>query len=60
MVRIEFSRSTTLLLITFSPCPIMIGNNTPISITDHEPDPEFETTLRVLNVSTEPPQHPQG
>lgn len=46
-------------LITFSPCPIIIGNNTSISITNHEPDPELETTLRALNVSTEPPQHPR-
>ena len=34
-----------------SSCPIIIGNNSPISIQGHEPDPSFETTLRVLEVS---------
>ena len=42
-----------------SQCPVIIGNNVPISITDHEPDPEFETTLRVLDVSTQPFQRLQ-
>ncbi|KAL8797596.1 MAG: hypothetical protein Q9195_000413 [Heterodermia aff. obscurata] len=32
-------------------CPIIIGNNSPISTLGHEPDPNFETTLRVLEVS---------
>ena len=34
-----------------SQCPVIIGNNVPISITDHEPDPDFETMRRVLDVS---------
>ena len=29
----------------------MIGNNSPISTQGHEPDPSFETALRILEVS---------
>lgn len=40
----------SLLLTCCSFCPIIIGNDSPISIQDHEPDPGFETTLRILEV----------
>ena len=34
----------------YSKCPILIGNDTTISISSHEPDPSFDTVLRVLEV----------
>ena len=33
-----------------SQCPIMVGNDDPISIQDNEPDEKFDTSLRVLEV----------
>ena len=45
------TRKRLISLMCISPCPIIIGNNSPISIQGHEPDPNFETTLRVLEVS---------
>ncbi|KAL8642945.1 MAG: hypothetical protein Q9228_000434 [Teloschistes exilis] len=30
--------------------PIMIGNNSSVDTTNHEPDPEFDTSLRVLEI----------
>lgn len=33
-----------------SQCPIMIGNNGPVDTSGHEPDPKFDTSLRVLEV----------
>ena len=34
-----------------SMCPIFIGNNISIDTSNHEPPPEFDTSLRVLEVS---------
>ncbi|KAL8705541.1 MAG: hypothetical protein Q9201_001358 [Fulgogasparrea decipioides] len=31
-------------------CPIMIGNNGRVDTTDHEPDPTFDTSLRILEI----------
>ncbi|KZF18881.1 DNA repair protein Rad18 [Xylona heveae TC161] len=31
-------------------CPILIGNKQPIDTSAHEPDPDFDTTLRVLEI----------
>lgn len=33
-----------------SSCPILIGNDTRINTSNHEPDPDFDTILRVLEV----------
>ncbi|KAL9026519.1 MAG: hypothetical protein Q9196_004825 [Gyalolechia fulgens] len=35
------------------PCPIMIGNNDRVDTTNHEPDPQFDTSLRVLEIDNE-------
>ena len=34
-------------------CPVLIGNHSPIDTTGHEPDPQFETILRVLDIDNE-------
>ncbi|OBT64140.1 hypothetical protein VE03_06217 [Pseudogymnoascus sp. 23342-1-I1] len=34
-------------------CPIMIGNNQPIDLRGHEPDSQFDTVLRVLEIDNE-------
>ncbi|KAI9785860.1 MAG: Structural maintenance of chromosomes protein 6 [Peltula sp. TS41687] len=34
-------------------CPVLIGNNQPIDTSNHEPDPTFDTTLRVLEIDNE-------
>ncbi|OBT47986.1 hypothetical protein VE00_01649 [Pseudogymnoascus sp. WSF 3629] len=34
-------------------CPIMIGNNQPIDVRGHEPDSQFDTVLRVLEIDNE-------
>ena len=36
---------------TCSTCPIFIGNNNAIDTKDKEPDPSFDTALKVLQVS---------
>lgn len=35
----------------YSQCPIMIGNNAHVDTSNNEPDAEFDTSLRVLEVS---------
>ena len=34
-------------------CPIIIGNNHSIDTTDHEPDPQYETIMRVLEFDSD-------
>jgi len=34
-------------------CPIIIGNNQPINLSGHEPDEQFDTVLRVLEIDNE-------
>ncbi|KAI4091810.1 MAG: hypothetical protein LQ344_003914 [Seirophora lacunosa] len=34
-------------------CPIMIGNNGPVDTSGHEPDPKFDTSLRVLEIDND-------
>lgn len=34
-------------------CPIMIGNNDHVDTTNHEPDVQFDTSLRVLEIDSE-------
>ena len=38
---------------TKCPVPIYIGNNQPIDVSSHEPDPQFDTILRVLEIDNE-------
>ncbi|KAI9788704.1 MAG: Structural maintenance of chromosomes protein 6 [Candelina submexicana] len=33
--------------------PILIGNNQPLDTSQHEPDPRFETTMRVLQIEND-------
>ncbi|KAK0101479.1 Structural maintenance of chromosomes protein 6 [Cadophora gregata] len=34
-------------------CPVSIGNFQPLDTTNHEPDPQYDTILRVLNINNE-------
>lgn len=34
-------------------CPVLIGNHHPIDTTGHEPDPQYETILRVLKIEND-------
>ncbi|KAL5323388.1 hypothetical protein ACEPPN_007923 [Leptodophora sp. 'Broadleaf-Isolate-01'] len=34
-------------------CQVSIGNSQPIDTTNHEPDPQYDTILRVLNITNE-------
>ena len=34
-------------------CPVLIGNHHPIDTTGHEPDPQYETILRVLEIDND-------
>lgn len=38
---------------TKCPVPIYIGNNQPIDVSSHEPDAQFDTILRVLEINNE-------
>ncbi|KAH0562577.1 hypothetical protein GP486_002744 [Trichoglossum hirsutum] len=35
------------------PCPILIGNNQPIDTSNSEPDPQYDTSLRVLEIDSD-------
>lgn len=34
-------------------CPVMIGNNARVDTSNHEPDPKFDTSLRVLEIDND-------
>ncbi|KAI4165063.1 MAG: hypothetical protein LQ342_001340 [Letrouitia transgressa] len=51
--KVDQTRLSDLMTRHSCQCPIMVGNNELFDIRNHEPDPKFDTTLRILEIDNE-------